>query len=378
MDGLIADCDKKTKEAKNYCSDPISYSTDGAVGSTAANIAIQLGTTGAAIAKGGGGINDLCNLMMTTGTGMAGLNGTFAARCDSFIDDCATSCSKAVDAYKARIKSDPINEVAYKQKIDEINKDYGACNEQKRKVHQMGSQAAIQANGAMMGKLCAEASKAGVAGGPENQPPPFVPAGPDCNSPSQASNPLCRQIGGTPGGGGPGGGFTSPSGAGSGKDDGFDVGDIDTALTQGMKTGQTNGTKAENAGVPNGGGQMLGGDGGGGLGGGDEKGRGGQSAGHNADVLKGERAGGGYNAVAGGGFNSGSGWGGYGADTQERGQSGFDLRKYLPGQKNGPVRGPAGLNRGGGEIAPPHEDIFKKISDRVQVVCKTNRLMDCN
>lgn len=372
FNALEKQCVTDTKEAKDFCSDPVSKSTDGGVSNETANVAVQLGMMAGSIANGDKGINGFCNMGATTGASLAGLNGTFAGRCSSYISDCQTSCGAALTE-ATRLNGNG----AFAERLMEISKQNTICERQKTQAAKLTNQASSNAQGAMMSKLCANASKSTTAG--VNFAPPVVPVPQgDCTG-ANATSPLCRTNDGGAGSGGGSGGFDYANGGSSGKESGMNVGDIDFAGTQGGKADPIAGSETKGPGVPNGGGAMLGQGDKGGQGGGDEKGRGGAAAGGNANVLQGERGGGGYSVSQGGAVGSGGGWGGYGgmpSDIEKRDK--FDLSKYLPGGKNAPARGPAGLARAGGEIAPPHEDIFKKISNRVQVVCRTNRLMDCN
>lgn len=77
--------------------------------------------------------------------------------------------------------------------------------------------------------------------------------------------------------------------------------------------------------------------------------------------------------------SGGSGFSGYksASASDNSGFMGMDLKKYLPGQEKDPNRRPAGLGSISAEIGPKYGDIFKRISDRMQTVCRFNRLLDC-
>lgn len=362
-------CEKAKVEAIKFCDDPIKANTDLDIDSQTAGLATQVLMMGgqAAAMAGGKGMSGICSMMKNAGMGFTGINGTLMARCNSKISDCTTVCTNA--------KKNPDN-ASIKATLDvAIN----VCRGKKEKAAAMGGSAAQSFYAAQMGRLCENAASQEIKpyGGPAFNP---IAGTTDCTNPANAANPLCAPGGGIVGGVGAGfdttgGGKNAMNGA-DGSD--LNVADLDGFAQKGLTGNGAAGGEAKNPGVPGGGGSMLGGDSAGSGGGDDDKGRG-QAAGGNANVLQGERGGGGYSAAA-GSPASGGGWSGYGSgaagDTEKR--SDFDLKKYLPGEKNGPLRGPAGLGRATAEIAPMYEDIFKKITDRVQVVCKTNRLMDCN
>ena len=107
----------------------------------------------------------------------------------------------------------------------------------------------------------------------------------------------------------------------------------------------------------------------------------GGTPGYDTDVMHGSMSGG-YSAQAGNmnmeSSSGAGGWSGYGRNPANTGgYEGMDLKKYLPGQANDPARKIAGLGSINGEIGPKYGDIFKRITDRVQVLCRFNRLLDC-
>ncbi|MCB0412015.1 MAG: hypothetical protein KDD22_05780, partial [Bdellovibrionales bacterium] len=56
----------------------------------------------------------------------------------------------------------------------------------------------------------------------------------------------------------------------------------------------------------------------------------------------------------------------------------FDLKQFLPGGKQDPNRQLAGLGSlPTPDIGPSHADIWTRLSNRVQEICKLNRLYDC-
>lgn len=370
-------CAEDTDAAKKFCSNPVDAMSNGAMGGQNTQMVAQL-TLGMATAYQGaqGGTAAICELMKNTGGGMAALNGGLAARCTSLISDCEKSCEYEIEQYSPGTALAGTAGAADKLRIAKAN--LSICTAQERRAAEMAASSSMSLMAGLQGKLCEDASKTNDALFSNLTPPNFDPSVPNCQA--DPSNPLCRGLGGGPGGPG----FPTPSSSGSGGAFGdganqfSNIGDSDT-FDQGEDSGTGAGSQAKNSGVPNGGGGMPGGGGDGAFGGGDEKGGRAQGAGYNANVLQGERGGGGYSGAAGG--SGGGGWSGYGqnGDGEHKDKkSGFDLSKYLPGQKNAPTRGPAGLNRASNEIGAVHEDIFKKVSDRVKVVCLTKRLKDCD
>jgi hypothetical protein len=81
---------------------------------------------------------------------------------------------------------------------------------------------------------------------------------------------------------------------------------------------------------------------------------------------------------AGSGANGFVDYGATGAPNDpSRNTASLDLRRYLPGQKLYPNRKVAGVGSANPDINARTTDIFKRISDRFQVICSLNRLVDC-
>ncbi|MBX7232366.1 MAG: hypothetical protein K1X29_09805 [Bdellovibrionales bacterium] len=361
-------CEQASKDAKNFCSDPINYSTDGEVSlansKNAGLVGNMLMVTASTVASANGakGTAAICKLMKGTGAGLAGVNTVFATRCNNFVSDCETKCEAALTADKA---SGGVSR-------SEITTYINVCKAQTSKAVEMGGSAMQSLYASQMGRLCEEAATAA-------QKPLAVPnidtaiAPVDCSNAINAANPICRSLDpastqGT--------GTTDFAGSGSGdKGSAFALGDAEDGLSQeGVTGGQLPAGEIKNPGIANGGGSMLGGGDKSGMGGGEDRGGRGQGPGYNANVLQGERGGGGYSQ----GGGSGGGWSGYGGNDENRAKSSpFDMSKFLPGQEKGPARGLAGLGSARMVLAPMKDDIFKRISDQVQVACKT-RFLNCN
>ena len=116
-----------------------------------------------------------------------------------------------------------------------------------------------------------------------------------------------------------------------------------------------------------GGGGGLGGLGGGGSAGGRGK-AGGSGAKKGKKVLLGYRGGKfkGYGGGAGGSVSGGSRGRARGVSKKGRRLSSVDLKKILPKGKQ--------LNNKIGKYGSPHDDIFKRLSDRIQWMCRTRRI----
>ena len=120
-------------------------------------------------------------------------------------------------------------------------------------------------------------------------------------------------------------------------------------------------------GTGGGGGGGLGGLGGGGSAGGRGK-AGGKGANKGKKVLLGYR-GGKFKGYGGGGSNASGGNRGRsrrGVNKRGRKLSAVDLKKILPKGKQ--------LNNKIGKYGSPHDDIFKRLSDRIQWMCRTKRI----
>jgi hypothetical protein len=138
--------------------------------------------------------------------------------------------------------------------------------------------------------------------------------------------------------------------------------------------------------IPNGGGQMPGGDGNSKpatLGGDNPRGVASPGSPGYTTQIEGGMLAGGYSQP--GGDLSTSGGGGYnynrggGGRMPASGGGGMDLKKYLPGQANSPYHMFVGANGRllSPEINGPSVDMFQKIHDRIQEKCKFGLLYDC-
>ena len=126
------------------------------------------------------------------------------------------------------------------------------------------------------------------------------------------------------------------------------------------------------AGSGGGGGGLGGGfGGGGGGGGGDDRGGDGGSA-QARKILQGYQGGkftgyGGSGGVGGGKKGNKGRWGKGKKKKKKRGMASLDLKKLFPKEKR---------NKKIGQFGSPHDDIFKRVSDRIQYMCKTKKI-DC-
>lgn len=166
--------------------------------------------------------------------------------------------------------------------------------------------------------------------------------------------------------------------------DNFNVANNDARTPEYAGNGEkTFGTPASTTAVPNGGGQMPGGQGGGGAGGtGGAANPGFVGASRAAtDIMRGMMSGGGYsqmnaamqmqNGGNGGGFSS------YGTAPGGEFKPGMDLRQFLPGGKSDPTRKLAG-GAASFQIQPQTVNIWSRISERIKARCSQGLLRDCN
>lgn len=357
---LLEQCDADLKEATSFCRNPMSAMSDGAVGGGLTQMGLQMGLGVGSMVAQSQGMKQYCDLMKYSGGTVSGLNAALGAECMNLINSCEKSCAMdetSLNSMGAFYKN------KFKVKLSE-------CKAQKGQANAMAAAAAQALQGYAQGKLCGD-----IVNNNNNivpRDPPGEVAPPNTNCSLDPSNPFCRTVGG-PGTGNP---YGSNSGTSGGNTAGsFNTGDLPDDIQPGFNEGGGVPEATKSAGVPNGGGGGLSGGGGGGFGGGDEKARG-PGAGYNTNIGQGERGGGGYSSAGGGG----GGWGGYGqgGETPEK-KAGLDLSKYFPGQKGGPNRGPAGMIRLNRDVGAIHEDIFKKMSDRIVATCSggTINLRDC-
>lgn len=90
-----------------------------------------------------------------------------------------------------------------------------------------------------------------------------------------------------------------------------------------------------------------------------------------ADVLNGERGGGGSGNAAPGGAGGFSGYG--------TGSDAINLSRYLPGGSRDPRRQLASVTKKKtNEIASIHDDIFGIITKRFKILCKLKEIRDCD
>ncbi len=364
LDQKLNDCREQTKVAVEFCTDPLKSMTNDEMSASPETMSAISGLSTMAMALVGGskGAATYCKALEAGGIGLFGANGAFAIKCNSYINTCEKTCTEAIE----KVGEDSSLRA-------ELKRSKSKCESQKSNVVQYTSASVNSAMAAKMADACKQSAQM-------NYTPPPMPniTPPDCASAANANNPMCKTLSiGDYSTIGSGFSPATVEGKALSADD-MNVGDMPD-LQQAGVTGGAAGEASKNGGVPNGGGQMVGGGGSGKLGDGGGGGGGGRSPASlkSADVLQGERGGGGY-VSPGAGFNSASGWSGYGQAGEGQGKgSGFDLSKYLPGQDKAPLRGPAGLGSARVELAPMYEDIFKKISDRFLIVCRTNR-QKCN
>ncbi len=316
------------------------------------------------------GMKEACGAMSTAGYFGGGLNAATAAKCNSTRNECSSICS-------AELAANP-NSVKLKEYIKTCDEDF------KNKAIAMSAQVLPMAAAVKAAEMCKDMVAAQDNFTNDKLPEtnvdcsnPVYASSPSCDrckGPNAQYDPLCRTAQKPLATGLTGSGSASPMGTAGATDVGADPYDSSDQANYGG--GAVEAASAKAIGGGSGGGAFGGGSAA--AGSGDGGGGGGAGAGHDTDVLRGERGGGGYASAM--GYNSGGGFSGYGTGANgDRKDPKFDLKAFLPGGKKDPRRNVAGM--GGAalapDIGPASGNIFFRISTRVKNLCSKNRMMDC-
>ena len=400
LDEAARTCSDLQKRANECCEEP-----EQCVGGGLAHALDGLGKLNLAVA-GMKGMKEQCKAVQQTHGMYAGMQGLMASRCTKTANACMSECNQAIgqfaEVYKKHCNHDPRNRATwvdgqhtcdqyvfekYQQDYRSNNADAGVnvsrvhnqCRivkkEANRRIQDMGTNMATGLLASM--EECDRVAKENEWDTTDDSSDDFDP--PDTSTTTAYVPP--KPIDSPTGLGGPdvhlgGGGdeetenpFTPPDDGPSGPQaaNPFDteppVEEPPPPVEEGVKPGM----QGMLGGSGSGGGGLggLGSGGGGGAGGGYA---GPSDKGKKKKVLLGFKGGkfGGY----GGGSNSGGkaeGRRGFrGGKKKGRKSASLDLKKLLPKGKQ--------LNHKIGRYGSPHDDIFQRLSDRVQWMCKTNKI----
>ena len=386
-------CSELQKEANECCEQP-----EQCVGGGLAHALDGLGKLNVAVA-GMKGMKEQCEAIQQTHGMYGGMQGLMASRCTKTANACVSECSQAIgqfaEVYKKHCGHDPRNKATWvdgeytcdKKVFEKYQKEYRSNNadagvnvsrvpdqckivkkEANRRIQDMSTNMATGLLASM--EECDRVAK-------ENG---WDPVSPDTPTPNNPTNPLAPPpgIGDPPvevGGGGDeeeeSNKFVPPTDGPSGPqaanpfDTEPELGEQMPGVGEGVKGGMAgmlggSGSGGGLGGIGSGGG---GDSGGGGFGGAPGKGK-------KRKILLGYKGGkfGGY----GGGSNSEStreGRRGFRGKKEGRKAASLDLKKLFPKGKQ--------LNHKIGKYGSPHDDIFQRLSDRIQWMCKTDKI-NCN
>ncbi|MCB0384756.1 MAG: hypothetical protein KDD43_05125 [Bdellovibrionales bacterium] len=409
-------CENSQESARVCCTDPIKC-LSGLNGPSIGTVNTVGALAGGALAlRNQGddqkGIADSCSLMKKIAYGGAAANTALGAKCYSEKATCEERCQSVLRKYSQVLKDCEFLHDQWKSSggnsprcsadqrrlytavVANAQGRQEGCTAYNGQVARMGNQAAQSMAASKFAAECEAAAMANT-GQPETIEP--IDFNGDCTDPVNSSNPICVRCSsasaqtdplcrGLSGGRSPssvnGSGFSNAA-FGTRHLDGSDL-NVPTMEDQGQGTpfGTYDQQARANAIPANGGGFVGGGEGGGGPFAANGS-RGGSGEGYDTDVLRGVGGYSGFTTASSGqpGLESRSGFSGSYQNVREEKErrNGFDLRKYLPGGAKDPKRrNIAGLQGlAPNELGHSHEDIFQRISKRVRLLCKTNRLL-CN
>jgi hypothetical protein len=331
-----------------------------------------------------GSMSQMCGRMKSVGMTMTALNGYLAAKCQSKVAVCKQACRPIADEIRRELRaSDTERERLIRKQYDDYLAADGVCDSSNNASWKMAQQAVGNQLGTKFADMCKQATNTN----PNSTDDQF--ANPNCNSPANATTPMCQSYCTRPGGrndpncagyyaaigggqNGNGRGETSKANSSLFNIPNDPEGDQFADPQDVAAVGRTTPTGSGGSGV------SLGGGGDAGGGGGDYGSGGGGGDGYNTKIDRGLNSGNGYSVGSlrtggGGGF---SGYGTGGAITDKGGKP-FSLKDFLPGGDKNKVKF-RGLASALPDVSPAHTDIFKKVSDRFFQICQRDALYDCS
>ncbi len=386
-------CSDLQKEARECCHQP-----EQCVGGGLAASLDSLGKLNVTIA-GMKGQKRMCEAVQQTSGMYAGMQGAMAAQCMNKANACSQGCNqeveKVAEVFRETCNHDPRSKGGHNESehscdkklfshymkmykgymsVDEVK--IGEVSEECQKTGQESNRRIQDMNTHLGSSLLAGMKECGQKpkewkptpppeGCPPNCPPPVPTCPPNCPGPPPTPPPV------EPPGGGGGGGPSEvadpfadaplPQAANPFGED-PDLGEGAPDMGKGVKKGMS-GLIGGGGGTGGGG---LGGLGSGGPSGGRD--RGGKAPARKKKVLLGFK-GGKFTGYGGGASNSGEERSRRRASRsgkKRRGVAALDLKKLLPKGKQ--------LNNKVGKFGSPHDNIFQRMSDRIQWMCRTEQI----
>ncbi len=392
-------CERAHKEATEACNQPFKKAFGVDLGPDDMQMIMTVLNVGGqtALASRAGSQKSMakaCGMMRDVGYATTALNAGFATQCQSFRSSCLTQCQHLESIMRqvvARCENDPACSVSQQVSLNNTSQRVAACQQYSGQVAGMATQALMALYSAEGASMCRDLAKVQDFGlpPPKTSPPANRPncADPanasnpvclECRSPESRNNPMCRDVNAQiPGGDGRSNQSSrTPPGGNDGED--FDLSNLgledDPNQMAQMPITEPGEASARR---PSGSGTGLGGGGG-------PQGYDGAPGGHgdpgiDTDILHGVGGGGGYttSSVP---FSSGGGGGGFGLPPRpDSAGEKFDLRKFLPGRQG--VKGLQKVTGGEGrrhpELAPSHDNIWRRVSNKYQQLCQRGELYGC-
>lgn len=396
FDESMKACSNEKQQAELCCNDPMKCSSG--MNPEAQQQLMQLTAMGAAGAmsmmnsKDSGlsaeGIAGLCGMLSALGSAGSGVNSGAAQVCEDTKNACSQACDSAANEWrslKTQCEGGGCPDLEFlNSAVQQFDDQLSGCSQLSANVDAMQSQGKESGGAGDMGQFCSQIAGMLPASAEEQKAEDLVI---DCNSPAQATNPLCIDCKLDPENKACGNVVTSKESAlGYAEASALSESDFNTGmgidgLNQEPVFGQFEPQANQSGTVSGQGGGIPGGGNNGGGFGSDAQTASAGGGGYNTNILNGERGGGGYSGAGGGSdVDSSGGFSGYGnryATDETLPYEGMDLKKFLPGGALDPSRRLAGALVNAGQINDKSANIFERISSRMKAVCKTKRLKDC-
>ena len=394
MNSDLLACKTDYESAATCCNNPMKCLTGSQMAQDGMNLATGVGMAfGSASMMNAQGTNNpgqmqaICNAMKLASMGTAGANVGLGAVCSNAHNKCEDICGQKIQEWENAINQySPAVQSRIRYGINEMNNRKVQCGGLAQRAAMLVQQGASTGLAASMFDQCKQLTAQSNSGF-ENM---NMNRGVNCADPAYVNSPYCVNCATNPtssycqtmapSGAAPTVGTISTRSVSTKGGEQFNVdtvGDGNRQLSAGG--GDVQAAKAQS--VPNNSGGGI--PGGNNMGGGADPGSRNQGPGAkpSADILQGERSGGGYSggSFGGGGDGGFTGYGsGGGGSSFANSLKGFDLKKYLPGNEKDPAaRKIAAVGDPSKVINGKHGNIFSDLTRRMILICAQDRLMDC-
>lgn len=355
----------------------------------------QLASTLSGSAPSGQALNDYCAQMQSVGSTGSDVNVSLAGVCNSQQSACTSVCQQLAQKYQSLISScnGCASQSVYQDAYQRLAARQSSCSGLARRVDQIASQAVGGSSAAAYANACQRQAGGGnlpipLGTNPSRSSPNPIPSQNFTGSsiPTDPANTAASVANETPSAGG-GANFAQTEDSGSLRPESFDVQPPSATDTSGFTLpanqvaaqAVTTGTVANNAGgaIPGGGGSSP-------ARFGQASPRAAAGPGVSTDLLQGFQSAQGYSAPyvpEDQSSRAGSRHRYFGGtrDNSEGGDGGLlgmDLRQFLPGESRDPQRRIAGIGVRT-EINAKEEDIWRRISNKIEEKCKLGILIGC-